>query len=117
MVTHSGEKGPVAGLVDAWDKAVVTACVYGGGRWSISYSIIKTIRSWELYYLRKVLRRTYRWNVDRVKLMKESTRAIDRVRQRVNIPHMFHRVATAYMKGWWRTVKWEGRGEEQKMIH
>ena len=69
-------KGMVGDLLKAWDQAVVGTGVFGAGEYTLSYSMLKTIRGWELHCLRKILRRTFRWNEDRTKLMKNPTKAI-----------------------------------------
>ena len=38
--------------------------------------------------------------------MRGSTKAIDRARERQTMPHMFHRMTTAYMNNWWRIERW-----------
>ena len=94
-------------LIKAWDQVVVSTGTYGAGEYTLSYSMLKTVRSWELYYLRKVLRRTFRWSENRVKYMRDSTKAIDKIRERQSVPHMFHRMSTMYMKNWYRVMNWE----------
>ena len=81
-------KGAVPDLIKAWGQAVVSTGTYGAGEYTLSYSMLKIVRSRELYYLRKVLRGTFRWSENRVKYMRDSTKAIDKIRETECAPYV-----------------------------
>ena len=99
-------KGRVACKMEPWNQAIIATATHGMEEWAMSNALIMNARRWEMHYLRKVLRKTYRYSADVKETMNKSTIAIDRVRENMGLPHIEHVILRGYFKGLYKQEKW-----------